>query len=105
VVCGALELDPADKTGQTVLNPAVLIEVQSPSTESDDRGPKLDGYKLIGSVRAIVLVAQDEDDITVHERRPDSAWAEARYEEGVVELAAIGCKPSVAEVYEELPDA
>jgi hypothetical protein len=35
------------------LNPTILIEVQSPSTENDDRGPKLDCYKLIGSVRAV----------------------------------------------------
>jgi Uma2 family endonuclease len=67
VVCGALELDPADKTRQTVLNPSLLIEVQSPSTESDDRGPKLDAYKLIASVRAVLLVAQDR--VQIHPSR------------------------------------
>ena len=61
VVCGPLELDPSDATRQTVLNPTVLIEVQRPSTESDDRGPKLDCYKLISSVQAVLLVAQDEN--------------------------------------------
>jgi hypothetical protein len=41
VVCGPPEIDPADRTGQTVLNPSALIEVHRPSTEADDRGPKL----------------------------------------------------------------
>lgn len=38
VVCGPLEIDPADKTQQTVLNPSVLFEVLSPSTSSDAAG-------------------------------------------------------------------
>src|ERR1043165_7128463 len=76
LVCGPLELDPGDKTRQTVLNPSVLIEVQSPSTESDDHGPKLDAYKLIGSVRAVILVPQDRTEVTVHVRNPDGSWVE-----------------------------
>jgi Uma2 family endonuclease len=104
VVCGPLELDPADKTRQTVLNPTVLIEVQSPSTESDDRGPNLDCYKLVASVRAVILVAQDKAEITVHERRADGSWSQAAYEGGTLDVPAIGCRLPVAEVYEELPD-
>jgi len=104
VVCGALELDPADKTRQTVLNPTVIVEVQSPSTEGDDRGPKLDCYKLIGSVRAVVLIAQDRDEITLHRRRADGSWVVELRQHGDVDLPEIGgCLP-VAEVYEQLPD-
>ena len=72
-VCGPLEVDPADKTKQTVLNPAVLIEVSSPSTAGDDRGPKLDCYRTIASVQAVVIVAQDRPEVIVHERRPDGS--------------------------------
>lgn len=104
IVCGALELDPADKTRQTVLNPTVLIEVQSPSTESDDRGPKLDAYKLIASVQAVLLVAQDSSQITLHERRPDGAWTVAVYDQGTIDVSAIGCQLPVGEVYEDLPE-
>lgn len=75
VVCDPLEIDPADKSQQTVLNPSVLFEVLSPSTSSDDRGPKLDCYTTITSVQAVVLVEQDERCITVHERQPDGRWS------------------------------
>jgi Uma2 family endonuclease len=105
VVCGPLELDQADKTRQTVLNPTLLFEVLSPSTESDDRGPKLDGYQMIGSLLAIVLVAQHRPEITLHERQPDGSWRQRIHESGTVELACIGCRLVMTEVYEDLPDA
>jgi Uma2 family endonuclease len=105
VVCGALELDPADRTGQTVLNPTVLVEVQSPSTETDDHGPKLDCYKTITSVQAIILVAQDTIHVTVHTKQMDGSFLRTAYESGVIELAAIGCRLSVAEIYEDLPES
>jgi Uma2 family endonuclease len=105
VVCGALELDPADKTRQTVLNPSLLIEVQSPSTESDDRGPKLDAYKLIASVRAVLLVAQDRVQITLHERQPDGSWAQAIHHAGTVVVPQIDCRLPLPEIYEDLPEA
>lgn len=104
VVCGGLERDPADKTGQTVLNPTVLIEVQSPSTEGDDHGPKLDGYKMIGSVEAVLLVAQDRMQITLHQRQPDGAFSSSRYESGTFDLPPIACRVQLSEVYEDLPD-
>lgn len=105
VVCGALERDPADKTRQTVLNPSVLVEVQSPTTEGDDRGPKLDAYKLIASVHAVLLVAQDRSEVTVHERKPDGSWVQATYDRGTVDLPQIGCRLPLDEVYEDLPEA
>ena len=105
VVCGAPTIDPADRTRQTVLNPSVLIEVLSPSTASDDRGPKLDCYKTIGSVRAVVLVAQDEPSVVIHELRADGTWSQASYADGAVPLPAIGCSLSLTEIYEDLPDA
>jgi Uma2 family endonuclease len=103
VVCGELERDPEDKTKQTILNPAVLIEVLSPSTQTDDRGAKLDTYKTIASVRAVVLVAQDAPEVTVHERRPDGSWSQAIHTDGMVTLAAIDCRLPLAEIYEDLP--
>jgi Uma2 family endonuclease len=103
VVCGALDLDPDDRTRQTVLNPTVLVEVLSPSTERDDRGAKLDCYRTIGSVQAVVLVAQDHAEVVVHSRQPDGSWRQAIHAEGEVELAAIACRVPVAEIYADLP--
>lgn len=104
VVCGPLEIDPDDKARQTVLNPAVVVEVHSPSTMSDDRGPKLDCYQSIASMKTIVLVAQDEQQITVYDRHPDGRWSETVHTDGTVEIATIGCSLPVEEVYEDLPD-
>jgi Uma2 family endonuclease len=55
IVCGSLEKDPIDRTGHTVVNPKVLIEVLSPSTADYDRGEKLVHYKQLPSLEAIVL--------------------------------------------------
>jgi len=104
VVCGELERDPADKTRQTVLNPKVIIEVLSPSTEKDDRGAKLDCYKTIGSVDLVILVAQDRMQLTVHRRQSDGSYRQAIHDAGIIELPEIACSLSIPEVYENLPD-
>ncbi len=103
VVCGSLEIDVEDKSKQTVLNPTVVFEVSSPSTERDDRGAKLDCYKTIDSLQTIVLVAQDRPEVAVHTRQPDGEWRIATLTEGEADLSAIGCKLPVAEVYADLP--
>lgn len=104
VVCGPLELDPADRTRQTVLNPTVVIEVLSKTTQSDDCGPKLDCYKSIGSVRAVLLVAQHERRITLHARGADGAWVEEEHTAGSIDLSVISCLLPLDEVYGDLPE-
>lgn len=71
VVCNALDLDPEDRKGHTVVNPTVLVEVLSPSTETYDRGEKLSHYKRIDSLREVVLVAHDEQRIDLWRRTTD----------------------------------
>ena len=105
VVSGDLELDPEDRSRQTVLNPAVVFEVASPTTERDDRGAKRDAYKTIASIQAVVLVSQDRPEILLHSRQPDGSWRQASFETGEVELAKIGCKLPVEEVYADLPES
>jgi Uma2 family endonuclease len=87
-----------------VLNPTLLVEVLSPSTESDDLGPKLDCYKLIGSLKTVIHVRQDRVYVTVHERRSDGAFVPTTSDGGIVELAAIDCRLPIAELYEDLPE-
>jgi len=98
VVCGAYETDPADEN--TVLDPRVIVEVTSESTEDYDRGEKLDDYRRIPGLDAIVLVAHREALIEVHERQPDTTWrrTEAR-RGGVIRLASLQCLLSVDEIY------
>ena len=103
-MCGPLELDPSDKTRETVLNPTVLTEVLSPSTEGDDRGPKLDCYKLIASVTCVVLVTQDKPEVTLHEKRADGSWLTQTLENGTVLLRAVATELPLSEIYENLPE-
>lgn len=66
VVCG----EPEIGEGDTLLNPALIVEVLSPSTEAWDRGGKLKLYRGIASVCEIVLVPQNSRDVEVHYRMP-----------------------------------
>ncbi|NJK32605.1 MAG: Uma2 family endonuclease [Deltaproteobacteria bacterium] len=101
VVCGALETDPDDRAGNTAINPLLIVEVLSPSTEDYDRGEKLSHYKHIPSVREILLIAHDERRIESW-RRSDSGWTLEVARAGVedrLHLAAVECTLELAEVY------
>ncbi len=66
VVCGSVAMDPED--GLSLLNPAALVEVLSPSTADYDRTEKLADYQRIQSVRHIVHIAHDARRIDVWSR-------------------------------------
>ncbi len=69
VVCGTPQFD--DKEFDTLLNPTVIIEVLSPSTEKYDRGKKFEHYRSIPSLREYVLIAQDEMRVQLYTLRND----------------------------------
>jgi Uma2 family endonuclease len=95
VVCGATERDPEKKTN--VINPRVLVEVTSDSTEDFDRGEKLEHYKQIPSLEAVVIVSHREARVDVWSRsRGSSAWSVATARAGsLAEVAALGCSLDV----------
>jgi len=98
VVCGPLERDSQGKN--TVLNPVLVVEVLSPSTESYDSGEKQEHYRQIPSLREIVLLAHDRRHITVSRRGPEG-WS--RLEAGPGEsiaLDSVPCRLDVEAVYE-----
>jgi Uma2 family endonuclease len=99
VVCGRLETDPDDP--DAIVNPTVVIELLSPSTEEYDRGEKLDAYKLLSSVQEVVFVAHDEQRIDVV-RRDGANWIIDSYRPGqAAKLASIGCAVDVDDVYRD----
>lgn len=59
--------------------PIVLFEVLSPSTEKEDRGPKLEEYLALPSLRRYVMLAQDRVHATVCERGPDGWLLSFKY--------------------------
>ncbi len=98
VVCGTPELE--DDVRDTLLNPTVLVEVLSDSSEAYDRGKKFEQYRSIQSFTEYLLVAQDHVLVEHFSRQADSSWVlrEARAG-GRIALASIGCVLQVDEIY------
>jgi len=99
VICGRLETAPDDSNA--AINPKLLVEVLSESTEAYDRGSKAAHYRRIPSLQEYVLVAQDEQRIEVYRRNDEGGWVlyEARPGEKL-ELRSIGVSLDVSAVYE-----
>ncbi|MCX5744627.1 MAG: Uma2 family endonuclease [Proteobacteria bacterium] len=72
VVCGTIEATPDDPHG--VLNPTIIVEVLSPSTEAYDRGAKGAHYRRIPSLREYVLVGHAEPLVEVWRRNERGNW-------------------------------
>ena len=97
IVCGPSERDPEHR--QTVVNPIVLVEVLSDSTEDYDRTDKFDHYKQIPSLQHYVLVSHREHTVEVWSRAGD-AWSQAIVREGAsAVLSAIGASLDVRQLY------
>lgn len=102
IVCGPSQFE---KDGRdTLLNPAVLIEILSPSTEIYDRTRKFRRYRTIPSFQEYVLIAQDEPTIEHYARQADGQWLYALVEglEATLTLPTVGCALALAEVYEQV---
>jgi Uma2 family endonuclease len=85
----------------TLLNPQMIIEVLSDSTESYDRGAKFGQYRQIDSLREYVLVSQKRPAIERFVRQADGSWnlTEAQGLDGVIALTTIGVTLPLATVY------
>ena len=102
VVCGEpkLETNGVD----VLLNPVVLVEVLSDSTEAYDRGKKFEHYRTIPSLKHYVLIAQDRHSIDCFSRKPDGSWVLTSCQalDEKVELEAIDSQLAAAEVYDKV---
>jgi Uma2 family endonuclease len=103
VVCG----DPMLRDGRrdTILNPTLLVEVLSPSTEAYDRGDKFAHYRQLASLGEYLLIAQDRPRIERYHRPPGSEqWvlSEIHDPDGALDLPSIGCRLSLREVYDRV---
>ena len=101
VVCGKLETDPDDPGGNTAVNPTLLVEVLSPSTEDYDRGEKLAHYKRIASIREVLLVAHDEQRLELWTKTATGWTLEVVRGEASLQLHSLGCVLDLAEVYRD----
>jgi Uma2 family endonuclease len=99
VICGPLQF--AAGTDDTVVNPTVLVEVLSNSTEAYDRGRKFEQYRQILSLREYLLVSQNEPRIEQFIRQSDGRWLlnETLGLEKKLELPSLKITISLSEIF------
>jgi Uma2 family endonuclease len=99
VVCG----EPRFEDGHldTLLNPKVIIEVLSHSTEAKDRGVKARLYRQLASLAEYLFVAQDRVHVEHYGRQPDGNWqlSERDKLEDTLELRSVGATLTLTDVY------
>jgi Uma2 family endonuclease len=99
VICGPLEQHgPSPKA--TAINPMILVEVTSDSSEEYDTGEKLEYYRTIPSLREYVIVSHRERRITVHQRTEQGQWiARLAIAGGQVPLPSLDIDLLVDQIY------
>ena len=99
VVCDEPRFE--DDVFDTLLNPIILVEVLSPSTEAYDRGEKFAHYRQLTSLQEYVLVSQDQIRVE-HYRRQERQWIFTDFQkpQEILPLVSIQCELPVQEIYE-----
>lgn len=90
--------------GDTLLNPQVIIEVLSDSTEAYDRGKKFSHYQQLASLTDYVLVSQDKVNVEAFARQIDGGWlyrAETRLHASLP-IVSLHCELPLAEIYDKV---
>lgn len=101
VVCGPPRIHPKDD--RSVLNPRIVFEVLSESSEAFDRGAKFSHYRSIPDLAEYVLVAQDCRRVDHFRRLESGQWLLTSYGAGDdVDLPSVDLSLPVAEIYEGL---
>ena len=101
-LCGEHEFQ--DGRRDVVLNPSLIVEVLSDSTEAYDRGNKFAIYRQIPSLREYLLVSQHRVLVELYSRGDDGRWTLSDYFAltDSVPLASVGCTLALAEVYDKV---
>jgi Uma2 family endonuclease len=102
VVCDEPQFEDVEL--DTLLNPTVVIEVLSKTSEARDRGEKFSDYRTIQSVRDIVFVSQHKPRVEHYVRQANDEWTlhDVTDPAGVIKLSSIGCTLTLAEIYERV---
>ena len=98
------EPEPLDERCDVLLNPSLIVEVLSDSTEAYDRGDKFALYRQLPSLWQYLLVSQSRVGVELYTRGADGRWTLTDYSALTdhVPLASIDCTLALAEVYDKL---
>jgi Uma2 family endonuclease len=102
IVCGEPQFEDADS--DTLLNPTVIIEVLSPTTEAYDRGKKFQHYRTLVSLQEYVLIAQDSYQVEHYSRQADDTWllSDVNSLTSTLTLPSIQCTVLITDLYEKV---
>jgi Uma2 family endonuclease len=102
VVCGEPQFE--DQVVDTLLNPTLIVEVLSPSTETHDRTKKFADYRKITSLLEYILIAQQECRVTQYVRQENNSWLfqEVSSIKEQLHLASIDCDLLVERIYRKV---
>lgn len=102
VVCGRPQFEDSEQ--DTLLNPTLIVEVLSKSSENYDRGKKFQNYRTLPSLTEYILVAQETRHIEHYVRQANDQWllTETQDQQAVLTLAAIDCTLAVSDVYDKV---
>jgi Uma2 family endonuclease len=102
IICGPPRFD--DDHHDTIVNPVVIIEVLSPSTESYDRGRKFQAYRTITTLQEYLLISQTMRRVEHFQRHNDLMWLMREYTDldQIIELTSVGCRILLPDLYEKV---
>ena len=100
IVCGRPEL--TDENPDTLVNPKVVIEILSPSTEGYDHGAKFELYRRLSSVEEYVLISQSKPMVEVFMKQSEHSWSLTIFDglQQLVRLQSVGIEFPLAELYD-----
>lgn len=103
VGCGELKFENI-RGVDALINPVLILEVLSPTSEDRDREAKFTAYKAIPTFEEYLLVAQDTAHVTHYARQADGKWMREDLTDlsSSVTLASVGCALSLSEIYEDV---
>ena len=102
-LCGEPKFETSHKP-HALLNPQVIFEVLSPSTEAFDRGEKFMRYQRLESLTDYVLVSAERISVEHFVRQAEGAWTYRAYTQAAdrLPLASVGCELPLAEIYDQI---
>lgn len=101
VACGEAQFHHTNGL-DALINPTLIVEVLSPTSEAYDRGTKFEWYKSVPTFAEYLLIAQGSPHVTRRTRQPDGSWLERTVNdtEAVLRLESITCELPLREIYE-----
>ena len=101
-LCGDARFHDGHK--DILLNPVLIFEVLSPSTEAYDRGTKFNHYQRIATLMDYVLIAQDRIRLELYQRQADGSWRYTCHDDAgeTIHFAALECELRLADIYDKV---